>query len=148
MTHILVQRTAGRCSVNIGLDSYQQSRQRGWRACGTWTCAIYLHNIYIISTQYLLHIYTGVRCDSSCERGWWGRGCGEQCQCEHGSCEPATGTCSCDRGYSGPRCVDITSDDPPLHIVMSLYRCDIPCSPGFYGVNCRQACPPCNASKS
>ena len=26
-------------------------------------------------------------------------------------------------------------------------QCDIPCSPGFYGVNCRQACPPCNSSK-
>ena len=44
------------------------------------------------------------------------------------SCDPETGQCSCAPGFSGP-------------------KCDIHCPKGFYGINCRQACPPCIASK-
>lgn len=73
-------------------------------------------------------LFAGVRCDSICSSGRYGSGCNSQCYCENGSCDPQTGQCQCDLGFTGA-------------------KCHIPCSPGFYGVNCRQACPPCNSSK-
>ena len=48
--------------------------------------------------------------------------------CAGSSCEPVTGQCSCAPGYTGP-------------------QCDKPCAKGFYGIGCRQACPPCTSSK-
>ena len=85
------------------------------------TCAL---NLMFDSLQLL-----GVRCESICERGKYGSNCQNMCDCEHGSsCEPESGRCVCERGYTGP-------------------RCDRPCEKGFYGVHCKQACPPCTSGE-
>ena len=100
----------------------------------------YLHNIYFISTQAC-----GATPRVSVAGG--GGGAGSSASASTAAASPPPGPAPATGGTRAPG--TLPSDDPPCtHIDMSLYRCDIPCSPGFYGVNCRQACPPCNASKS
>lgn len=36
--------------------------------------------------------------------GTYGQDCSMKCNCVHGICDLATGQCSCDSGYSGPKC--------------------------------------------
>jgi len=41
-----------------------------------------------------------------CEAGHWGLGCSSKCQCgEHSvGCDPVSGRCSCDAGFTGENC--------------------------------------------
>lgn len=48
------------------------------------------------------HVYSV----AACEPGRWGLNCANQCDCRSsvGSCDPVTGQCHCDVGFTGPRC--------------------------------------------
>ncbi|KFP83944.1 Multiple epidermal growth factor-like domains protein 11, partial [Acanthisitta chloris] len=47
----------------------------------------------------------GPDCSMPCPAGTWGLNCNRSCDCAHGaSCDPQSGTCSCPRGWQGPRC--------------------------------------------
>uniref|UniRef100_A0A3Q2SQ93 EGF-like and EMI domain containing 1 n=1 Tax=Fundulus heteroclitus TaxID=8078 RepID=A0A3Q2SQ93_FUNHE len=43
---------------------------------------------------------------SACEAGLWGRGCISRCQCQDHSvgCDPVSGQCVCEAGYTGDHC--------------------------------------------
>lgn len=42
---------------------------------------------------------------SACERGHYGEGCVQICDCEDGAqCDPVSGRCLCSSGKTGPRC--------------------------------------------
>lgn len=59
---------------------------------------------------------------SVCEPGKWGPGCERDCPCQNGAtCDPVTGTCTCQPGYIGP-------------------LCDQACPRGKYGINCKDEC--------
>eukprot|EP00050_Salpingoeca_kvevrii_P022370 m.125374 g.125374 ORF g.125374 m.125374 type:complete len:2043 (+) comp9689_c0_seq2:185-6313(+) len=63
----------------------------------------------------------GTFCESYCSEGSFGAGCAESCSCVHGHCDPVTGECFCESGFSGVTCSD-TGDDPfPwLMVLMAL----------------------------
>lgn len=48
--------------------------------------------------------YTGEFCESKCEQGYFGKNCGQVCQCEeshHFGCDPITGRCICKPEWRG-----------------------------------------------
>uniref|UniRef100_A0A8C6AFM2 Scavenger receptor class F member 1 n=1 Tax=Marmota marmota marmota TaxID=9994 RepID=A0A8C6AFM2_MARMA len=54
-----------------------------------------------------------------CQPGWWDSECRQKCQCVRGLCSATSGQCSCPPGFHGA-------------------RCELPCAPGSYGVQCRK----------
>uniref|UniRef100_A0A8C6ACZ9 Scavenger receptor class F member 1 n=1 Tax=Marmota marmota marmota TaxID=9994 RepID=A0A8C6ACZ9_MARMA len=55
-----------------------------------------------------------------CQPGWWDSECRQKCQCVRGLCSATSGQCSCPPGFHGA-------------------RCELPCAPGSYGVQCRKS---------
>ncbi len=41
------------------------------------------------------------QCEEQCPYGSYGQGCGEQCRCKRGACDPVDGRCSCPPGWTG-----------------------------------------------
>ncbi len=43
---------------------------------------------------------------TACESGYWGNGCLSKCQCRENSvgCDPVTGQCVCEAGFTGDHC--------------------------------------------
>lgn len=74
--------------------------------------------------------YSGVKCESQCPLGYYGRECHHQCNCKNNSsCDPDTGECICDRGWIGK-------------------TCEQKCPNGYFGLNCREKCPDNMSPKS
>ncbi|KAL4234246.1 hypothetical protein ACF0H5_005896 [Mactra antiquata] len=66
--------------------------------------------------------YHGDNCSKSCDDGWYGNQCKQQCQCENNStCDITSGSCICLPGYTGNLC---------------QYRCPL----GYYGNQCSSQC--------
>lgn len=57
-----------------------------------------LYQMSLTATLVALHV--------ACESGYWGQGCDSKCQCQDGSvgCDPATGQCVCETGFTGDLC--------------------------------------------
>lgn len=52
-----------------------------------------------------LHGYHGDNCSASCDLGWYGYQCNQQCQCENNAtCDPVSGSCICPPGFTGKLC--------------------------------------------
>lgn len=47
-----------------------------------------------------------LRIFTACESGYWGQGCLSKCQCREISvgCDPVTGQCACEAGFTGDHC--------------------------------------------
>lgn len=57
-----------------------------------------------------------------CPTGYWDVDCKKQCDCyNNATCEPYTGACQCDKGYTGEKCQD-------------------KCPKGYYGAGCMEEC--------
>ncbi|XP_066581662.1 uncharacterized protein [Prorops nasuta] len=55
--------------------------------------------------------YHGDDCTQSCPRGFWGKLCAQECDCERDvTCDPVNGTCHCPLGLLGPRCEEKCPD--------------------------------------
>ncbi|KAM8853906.1 scavenger receptor class F member 1 [Synchiropus picturatus] len=49
--------------------------------------------------------FYGAQCKTRCPPEFWASDCRQQCPCyPHGSCDPATGECTCNSNRWGPRC--------------------------------------------
>lgn len=44
-----------------------------------------------------------LRCNDTCEEGYFGANCSMSCDCVNGTCNPVTGNCMCYAGYTGER---------------------------------------------
>lgn len=57
-----------------------------------------------------------------CPTGRWGKTCSNDCMCKNNAtCDPLTGICSCQRGWSGEDCSE-------------------PCPDDTYGLKCSEKC--------
>lgn len=67
--------------------------------------------------------FIGVNCETQCPPGLYGENCDKECLClNNSSCDPKTGKCICNRGWTGDTCGD-------------------PCPDGYYGHGCKEKCP-------
>ncbi|XP_006825197.1 uncharacterized protein LOC102804692 [Saccoglossus kowalevskii] len=103
--------------------------------------------------------WQGNRCDETCNVGFYGDGCSEECMCENGgTCHHVTGACTCTPGWIGNNCTekcpvncqDCTKVD---EIVCTSCKsgwigskCEKSCKPGTYGTMCTNICPYCDGS--
>ncbi|KAK5977098.1 EGF domain-containing protein [Trichostrongylus colubriformis] len=112
----------------------------------------------------------GANCQHSCEDGTWGENCANKCTCSDGhKCDPVSGKCICDHGYTGKNCeqkcpegkwgVDCANECPSCVNGAKCNhqcdpktgecacpagwqgdRCNVPCEDGFYGPDCINKC--------
>lgn len=72
---------------------------------------------------------------AACSSGRWGRGCANSCACQggDGGCDPATGTCSCQPGFTGQHC-QLSKCLPPTAPKAQLPHPWKLCFPGSHAV--------------
>ncbi|KAL3836098.1 hypothetical protein ACJMK2_021551, partial [Sinanodonta woodiana] len=92
----------------------------------------------------------GALCNFPCHQGYHGKNCLSVCNCNHGSCSPEDGTCSCQDGYKLPDCFERC--DPLNWGGSCLKFCDCnsqpcdpvtgacQCGPGYTGHKCEFQC--------
>ncbi|XP_063002837.1 scavenger receptor class F member 1 [Elgaria multicarinata webbii] len=86
--------------------------------------------------------FFGANCTGRCPGQFWGPDCKERCLCDpHGTCDPASGACSCLPGRWGPLCQLACPCDPRS----SSSSCDpltgaCRCRVGWWAPDCRRQC--------
>ncbi len=62
------------------------------------------------------------QCEEQCPYGSYGQGCGEQCRCKRGACDPVDGRCSCPPGWTGRgRPAEISATDLKMKNDKKIY---------------------------
>lgn len=98
--------------------------------------------------------YSGIKCESSCPMGFYGKECLHQCNCSNNSsCDPETGECICSRGwlgrhceekcpvgYFGQDCKEKCPDNLPAKTTCDHVTGEFKCRPGYVGSTCEHPC--------
>ncbi|GBM19365.1 Multiple epidermal growth factor-like domains protein 6 [Araneus ventricosus] len=105
-----------------------------------------------VSVDSLQNRYTGELCERECSPGYFGLNCAKKCHCEHGTCNPVTGSCECFAGFTGEKCDTECPSD--TFGVDCQYKCNCSsrakcnsedgscfCPPGLMGERCDEVCP-------
>lgn len=95
---------SGRCSCAPGWTGHNCRKGNGCTS-ETTTSAGFSCRCRILS----LRVKCGVSF-SACDAGHWGTDCAETCDCRNGdgSCDPVTGQCNCEAGFTGDKCQQST----------------------------------------
>ncbi|XP_064379384.1 scavenger receptor class F member 1 [Dromaius novaehollandiae] len=90
--------------------------------------------------------FFGADCSSRCPEQYWGPDCKRRCPCHpDGTCEAASGRCSCLPGRWGPRCQFACACGPRGRCEPLSGACR--CEPGWWGPSCARQCQ-CNPEGS